>query len=184
MAPDKRMRGPDCQDSGPPAGQACCNRRWSGALTPDKSGTSCPGVPGRQESKTGPMELITSTDALAAFCNRATQFDFVTVDTEFLRETTYWPKLCLLQAATPDEAILVDPLADGLSLQPFFRPPRQQEDRKSLPRGPAGHRNLRQALRRRAAEHLRHPDRRLGLRLRRQCQLRQSRALGHRRRSR
>ncbi len=66
------------------------------------------------------MELLTSTEALAAFCARATQFDFVTVDTEFLRETTYWPKLCLLQAATPDEAILIDPLADGLSLQPFF----------------------------------------------------------------
>jgi ribonuclease D len=66
------------------------------------------------------MELITSTDALAGFCARATKFDFVTVDTEFLRETTYWPKLCLLQAATLDEAILVDPLADGLSLQPFF----------------------------------------------------------------
>ena len=66
------------------------------------------------------MELVTSTDALAAFCARAAKFDYVTVDTEFLRETTYWPKLCLLQAATPDEAILVDPLADGLSLQPFF----------------------------------------------------------------
>ena len=66
------------------------------------------------------MELTTTTAALAAFCARAKAFDFVTVDTEFLRETTYWPKLCLLQAATPDEAILVDPLADGLSLQPFF----------------------------------------------------------------
>jgi ribonuclease D len=66
------------------------------------------------------MELTTTTAALAAFCARAAKFDFVTVDTEFLRETTYWPKLCLLQAATPDEAILVDPLADGLSLQPFF----------------------------------------------------------------
>jgi ribonuclease D len=66
------------------------------------------------------MELTTSTGALAAFCARAAKFDFITVDTEFLRETTYWPKLCLLQAATPDEAILVDPLADGLSLQPFF----------------------------------------------------------------
>ena len=62
------------------------------------------------------MERITSTDALAAFCKRAEHFEFVTVDTEFLRETTYWPKLCLLQAATPEEAILVDPLADGLSL--------------------------------------------------------------------
>jgi ribonuclease D len=66
------------------------------------------------------MELITSTDALASFCARATAFDFVTVDTEFLRETTYWPRLCLLQAATPDEAILVDPLANGLTLAPFF----------------------------------------------------------------
>jgi ribonuclease D len=66
------------------------------------------------------MELTTTTPALAKFCARAKEFDFVTVDTEFLRETTYWPKLCLLQAATPDEAILVDPLADGLSLQPFF----------------------------------------------------------------
>jgi ribonuclease D len=66
------------------------------------------------------MELTTTPQALADFCARAQKFDFVTVDTEFLRETTYWPKLCLLQAATPDEAILVDPLVDGLSLQPFF----------------------------------------------------------------
>src|SRR5215216_4320623 len=66
------------------------------------------------------MELITSTEALAAFCARAAHFDFVTVDTEFLRETTYWPKLCLLQAATPDEAVLVGPLTPGLSLAPFF----------------------------------------------------------------
>src|SRR3954463_16206873 len=67
------------------------------------------------------MELITSTDALAAFCARATQFDFVTVDTEFLRETTYWPKLCLLQAATLEQAVLVDPLAPGIDLEPFFK---------------------------------------------------------------
>jgi ribonuclease D len=66
------------------------------------------------------MELITSTSALAEFCKRASKHDFVTVDTEFLRETTYWPKLCLVQAATFDEAVLIDPLAPGLSLQPFF----------------------------------------------------------------
>ena len=66
------------------------------------------------------MELITSTSVLAAFCERAAKHDFVTVDTEFLRETTYWPKLCLLQAATIDEAVLVDPLAPGLDLRPFF----------------------------------------------------------------
>jgi len=65
------------------------------------------------------METITTTAALAGFCERAKSFDFATVDTEFLRETTYWPKLCLLQAATPDEAVLVDPLAPGLDLAPF-----------------------------------------------------------------
>ena len=66
------------------------------------------------------MELITSTDVLARFCERAAGFDFVTVDTEFLRETTYWPKLCLLQVATLDEAVLIDPLAPGIDLAPFF----------------------------------------------------------------
>lgn len=67
------------------------------------------------------MELITSTDVLAAFSKRAAGYDVVTVDTEFLRETTYWPKLCLLQAATLDEAVLIDPLAPGLDLSPFFK---------------------------------------------------------------
>lgn len=66
------------------------------------------------------MDLIISTDVLAAFCERAAKFDFITVDTEFLRETTYWPKLCLIQAATNDEAVLIDPLAEGLDLAPFF----------------------------------------------------------------
>jgi ribonuclease D len=66
------------------------------------------------------MELITSTSALGQFCGRASKHDFVTVDTEFLRETTYWPKLCLIQAATTDEAVLIDPLAPGLHLGPFF----------------------------------------------------------------
>ncbi len=66
------------------------------------------------------MELITSTSVLSQFCKRAATHDFVTVDTEFLRETTYWPKLCLIQAATSEEAVLVDPLAPGLDLTPFF----------------------------------------------------------------
>lgn len=67
------------------------------------------------------MELIISTSVLAEFCERAAKHDFVTVDTEFLRETTYWPKLCLVQAATADEAVLIDPLAPGIDLSPFFK---------------------------------------------------------------
>lgn len=66
------------------------------------------------------MDLITSTADLAAFSARAAKFDFVTVDTEFLRETTYWPKLCLIQAATDEEAVLIDPLAPGLDLTPLL----------------------------------------------------------------
>src|SRR3712207_5543959 len=68
------------------------------------------------------MDLITTTDALAQACARLSAQPFVTVDTEFLRETTYYPKLCLIQMAGPDpaDAYLVDPLADGLSLEPFM----------------------------------------------------------------
>jgi ribonuclease D len=66
------------------------------------------------------MDLITRTDALSDACARLARRPFVTVDTEFLRETTYYPKLCLVQMASTDEAILVDPLAEGLDLAPFF----------------------------------------------------------------
>jgi ribonuclease D len=66
------------------------------------------------------MDIIVSTEALAAFCERAARFDFVTVDTEFLRETTYWPRLCLIQVATDDEAVLIDPIAFDIELKPFF----------------------------------------------------------------
>jgi len=66
------------------------------------------------------METITTTAQLAEFCGRAARYDFITVDTEFLRESTYWPRLCLLQAATSDEAVLIDPLVAALDLAPFF----------------------------------------------------------------
>ncbi len=66
------------------------------------------------------MDLISSTEALAAACARLAAHPFVTVDTEFLRETTYYPKLCLIQMASSDEAVLVDPLAADLSLDPFL----------------------------------------------------------------
>ncbi len=66
------------------------------------------------------MDLIATTDTLAQACARFARHPFVTVDTEFLRETTYYSKLCLVQMAGPDEAVLVDPLADGIDLKPFF----------------------------------------------------------------
>jgi ribonuclease D len=66
------------------------------------------------------MDLITTTDALAGACSRLAAHPFVTVDTEFMRETTYYPKLCLIQMAGPDDAFLVDPLAPDLDLKPFF----------------------------------------------------------------
>lgn len=66
------------------------------------------------------MKIITSTKDLAEFCDAAKNFDFVTVDTEFLRETTYWPILCLVQMATPEEAVIVDPMVEGFDLGPMF----------------------------------------------------------------
>ena len=66
------------------------------------------------------MKLVVRTDDLTDFCAAARAFPYVTIDTEFLRETTYWPKLCLVQLATEDDAILVDPLAKGISLDPLF----------------------------------------------------------------
>jgi ribonuclease D len=73
------------------------------------------------------MELINTTEALAAFCAQAHAAPYVTIDTEFLRERTYYSKLCLLQMALPGPdgpesgpAVLVDPLVEGLSLEPFF----------------------------------------------------------------
>ncbi len=66
------------------------------------------------------MQLITTTSALAEFCTGAKSGDFITIDTEFHRETTYWPILCLIQMATPDRAVLVDPLAQGIDLAPLF----------------------------------------------------------------
>ncbi len=66
------------------------------------------------------MDLITTTADLAAACERMARHPFVTVDTEFLRETTYYPLLCVAQMATADEAIVIDTLANDLDLSPFF----------------------------------------------------------------
>ncbi|MFV0386155.1 ribonuclease D [Paracoccus sp. (in: a-proteobacteria)] len=75
------------------------------------------------------MSTITRTEDLARFCEAAKSAPYVTVDTEFLRERTYWSRLCLIQLAIPPasdgdkqggEAVLVDPLAEGLSLEPLY----------------------------------------------------------------
>jgi ribonuclease D len=66
------------------------------------------------------MELIATTEQLAAVCARLARHPFVTVDTEFLRETTYYPLLCVVQLASAEEAVVVDALAEGIDLKPFF----------------------------------------------------------------
>lgn len=65
------------------------------------------------------MKLITKTDELAAFCKPLADAEFVAVDTEFMRERTYWPKLCLAQVAGPEDAAAVDALAEGIDLSPL-----------------------------------------------------------------
>src|SRR6201990_2543908 len=67
------------------------------------------------------MEPITTTRELAAVCTRLAKHPFVTVDTEFLRETTYFPILCVAQLASEDDAVVVDALAEGIDLAPFFK---------------------------------------------------------------
>jgi ribonuclease D len=66
------------------------------------------------------MQPITTTAKLADVCARMARHAYVTVDTEFLRESTYYPQLCVVQMASSDEAIVVDALAHGMDLAPFF----------------------------------------------------------------
>ena len=70
--------------------------------------------------KSGPMKLIATSPELADACARFATQPFVTVDTEFLRETTYYPLLCVAQVASADEAVVIDTLAAGIDLKPFF----------------------------------------------------------------
>jgi ribonuclease D len=66
------------------------------------------------------MKVVATTTQLAHVCERLAQQPYVTVDTEFMRETTYYPKLCLIQVAAIGEDLIIDPLAEGLDLEPFF----------------------------------------------------------------
>jgi ribonuclease D len=66
------------------------------------------------------MQPITTPAMLADACGRMARAPFVTVDTEFLRESTYYPQLCVAQMASTDEAVVIDALAQGMDLAPFF----------------------------------------------------------------
>ena len=66
------------------------------------------------------MKIITKTSDLKELCERAAQEAFVTLDTEFVRESTYWPQLCLIQMGLADEAFIIDPLSKELDLTSFF----------------------------------------------------------------
>jgi ribonuclease D len=74
----------------------------------------CPG------SEIAEMKVVTTTDGLAVLCRQLANSTYVAVDTEFMREQTFWPKLCLVQLASPDVEAIVDPLADGIDLAPFW----------------------------------------------------------------
>lgn len=66
------------------------------------------------------IPMISTSDQLAVFCQQLARCEFVAVDTEFMRQSTFWPQLCLIQLAAPDLEAVVDPLAPGLDLSPFF----------------------------------------------------------------
>lgn len=66
------------------------------------------------------MTILTTSKEVKALCQRLGKAEFVTVDTEFIRESTYWPQLCLIQVAGPDEAVCIDPLAKDIDLAPFY----------------------------------------------------------------
>ncbi len=66
------------------------------------------------------MTVITTTEELQAACQRLSQETYITVDTEFIRESTFWPQLCLFQMASRDESLAVDPLAEGIDLSSLF----------------------------------------------------------------
>ena len=66
------------------------------------------------------MKPIDSTEELSAACARLAHHPFITIDTEFIRETTFWPELCLVQVASTDEALLIDPLSKKIDLAPLY----------------------------------------------------------------
>ena len=66
------------------------------------------------------MEMITNTEALEKACVSLSKASYITVDTEFMRDSTFWPKLCLIQVAGPHDELIIDPLAKGIDLASFY----------------------------------------------------------------
>ena len=67
------------------------------------------------------MHYVKDTNHLAELCSKLNKSKFLAIDTEFIREKTYWPKLCLIQVFNGEDKIIIDPLVKGLDLKPFFK---------------------------------------------------------------
>ena len=67
------------------------------------------------------MELIKTNEELVEVCESISKEKFITIDTEFIREKTYWSKLCLIQICTHDKEIIIDPLENDIDLKPFIK---------------------------------------------------------------
>ena len=149
---------------------------------PDRSTTRTANklISGPNGAKRAPMHTITTTTELATACKRLAAHPYVAVDTEFLREDTYWPKLCLVQLAGPDDALIVDPLAKGIDLAPLYA---LMADTAVIKVFHAGRQDI-EIFHAQAGvipqPHVRYASRRHGVRLRRVRQLRQPRQ-AHRR---
>jgi len=92
--------------------------------------------------------LIATTEALTVLCERLALEEFVTVDTEFMRERTYWPELCVVQLAGEHEVAVIDALAPDMDLAPLSGLLAERRVNEGVPRGAAGHRDFRAPLRR------------------------------------
>ncbi|MEY9398086.1 hypothetical protein ABIF79_004461 [Bradyrhizobium japonicum] len=117
------------------------------------------------------MDLITTTADLAAACSRLAKHPVITVDTEFLRETTYYPLLCVVQMASAEEAVVIDTLAEGIDLKPFFDLMGNDGVLKVFHAAPPGHRDHLAPGQHHPAPGVRHPGRGDGARLWRQHRL-------------